>query len=250
MLNLWVSQYFGNRNARDFLVLYGDDVLPALKGDKQVGADYQAAIAQANALSQQRRIFHWDLEFPEVFVDLHKRDWAQNPGFDAVIGNPPYVRVRTLKESGDPSAEYWEGSATFVSAVHVWDVYMLFAEQAQRLARRGGQCSFIVPIQTLHQPNSQALRDLLVQRCVVREVVDLGNVQVFDEAVVKTCILVDSPDATSAKDTVNIRVPMTPDLESSPVFSVPYTLLLQAPSHSFQPDLLLAYGLIVLLMTK
>ena len=45
---------------------------------------------------QEKRFFHWDLEFPEVFVDLARRDWAENPGFDAVIGNPPYVRQEQL----------------------------------------------------------------------------------------------------------------------------------------------------------
>ena len=34
--------------------------------------------------------FHWDLEFPEVFIDLENANWSENPGFDAVIGNPPY----------------------------------------------------------------------------------------------------------------------------------------------------------------
>jgi methylase of polypeptide subunit release factors len=55
-----------------------------------VSPAHQAAIEQARALWQEKRFFHWDLEFPEVFVDLERRDWAENPGFDAVIGNPPY----------------------------------------------------------------------------------------------------------------------------------------------------------------
>ncbi|MCX6148124.1 MAG: N-6 DNA methylase, partial [Candidatus Kapabacteria bacterium] len=38
--------------------------------------------AKAMALSQERRFFHWFLEFPEVF---------QNGGFDCILGNPPFL---------------------------------------------------------------------------------------------------------------------------------------------------------------
>jgi methylase of polypeptide subunit release factors len=30
------------------------------------------------------RGFHWELEFPKVFG-------RENPGFDAIVGNPPFV---------------------------------------------------------------------------------------------------------------------------------------------------------------
>lgn len=36
-------------------------------------------------LTPARRCLHWPLEFPEVFLD------RQRPGFDAVIGNPPFL---------------------------------------------------------------------------------------------------------------------------------------------------------------
>jgi hypothetical protein len=42
------------------------------------------------AISQEKRFFHWFLEFPEVF---------QNGGFDCVLGNPPFLGDRRLKEA-------------------------------------------------------------------------------------------------------------------------------------------------------
>ncbi len=39
-----------------------------------------------NDLRARQPFFHWELEFPEVFSGL-------NPGFDAVIGNPPWDKV-------------------------------------------------------------------------------------------------------------------------------------------------------------
>ena len=41
-------------------------------------------------LAAERRMFHWELAFPDVFTDWNPR----RGGFDAVIGNPPWERVK------------------------------------------------------------------------------------------------------------------------------------------------------------
>src|SRR5205807_2114337 len=52
----------------------------------------------AAAFSAQYRFFHWELEFPEVFFDRHGQLKGAAAGFDAVIGNPPYVRQEELSQ--------------------------------------------------------------------------------------------------------------------------------------------------------
>ncbi len=42
----------------------------------------------ARSLAEQHRFFHWHLAFPEVF------DTAGKGGFDVVLGNPPWERVK------------------------------------------------------------------------------------------------------------------------------------------------------------
>ena len=42
------------------------------------------------SLADEESFFHWELEFPEVFFGSEGTK-AENAGFDAVIGNPPYV---------------------------------------------------------------------------------------------------------------------------------------------------------------
>ena len=49
------------------------------------------------AHEQGWRPFHWEVEFPEVFA----RD---NPGFDAIVGNPPFAGKNTISA--------WLGTAT------------------------------------------------------------------------------------------------------------------------------------------
>ena len=44
-----------------------------------------AALLSANGERAPRKPFHWVIEFPEIFL------LAERPGFDAVVGNPPFV---------------------------------------------------------------------------------------------------------------------------------------------------------------
>lgn len=39
-------------------------------------------------VKERERFFHWELEFPEVFLD------PEHPGFDAVLGNPPWDKIK------------------------------------------------------------------------------------------------------------------------------------------------------------
>jgi hypothetical protein len=58
--------------------------------------------ALATAIAQQKKFFHWFLEFPEVF---------QNNGFDCVLGNPPFLGGQKLSGNyGDAFLEFikWE----------------------------------------------------------------------------------------------------------------------------------------------
>lgn len=51
--------------------------------------EQQAALAGAQAACEQARVFHWPLAFPQVF--------AQG-GFDCVLGNPPWERIKLQEE--------------------------------------------------------------------------------------------------------------------------------------------------------
>ncbi len=109
-------------------------------------------------------------------------------GFNAVIGNPPYIRVRIFKEFYPEQIEYLE--SRYACATHVWDIYLLFYERALQIARPGGRVGFIVPIQTLHQPNCESLRKILLLETSIVSVADLSKIKVFEDAIIKNCILV------------------------------------------------------------
>lgn len=70
--------------------------MTALRCKRKLSKAHQATPEQTRALWEEKRFFHWVLEFLEVFIDLEARVWAASPGFDAVIGNPPYVWQEVL----------------------------------------------------------------------------------------------------------------------------------------------------------
>ncbi len=82
--------------------------------------------------------FHWRLEFPDVFfgTDGQPRPEAAC-GFDAVLGNPPYISTHTS------SAEGWR-DALEKRAGYLEDLYVHFTDLGFQLLRPGGRFGFIV----------------------------------------------------------------------------------------------------------
>ena len=78
--DLWAAEPFGVKGARAAL-LQGQEILSG-----QMSSDVAELARQAQQEACKRSFFHWPLEFPEVF----HRSSERNPGFDAVIGNPPW----------------------------------------------------------------------------------------------------------------------------------------------------------------
>ena len=142
-------------------------------------------LTHARAVARVRRFFHWTFEFPEVFFDPegHARN---DPGFDAVIGNPPWDMVRS--DSGTPAAgvsctETREltrfardsGIYTATSGGHP-NLFQLFVERAVRLARPGGRVGLVLPSGLATDRGCAGLRRLLLERCDTETIVGLDNV--------------------------------------------------------------------------
>lgn len=188
-LDLWVSQYFGNGGAAEFLTVHGEEVLPALEGKLTPSAAHSAAITEARRLWQEKRFFHWDLEFPEVFVDLAQRDWAENPGFDAVISNPPYFDIKGMPR------ELVDYLFRVFPTTHMrTNIFASFLEKALTIVRlQSGQVGFIIPTAFLTQVSYSNLRRLVLENCWLRDIVRLSNELFGDstgEVKVDTCVVV------------------------------------------------------------
>ena len=128
-------------------------------------------LARAGDIATSRRLFHWELEFPEVFFDAGGARHVR-PGFDAVIGNPPWEVVR-----GDAAAlRFHRASGVYSSAVGGHgNLYQLFAERAIALLRPGGRLGLVLPSGLATDHGAAALRQHLLRDCDVDALVGFDN---------------------------------------------------------------------------
>lgn len=128
--------------------------------------------------------FHWEIEFPEIFLGPDGRPTDEG-GFDAIVGNPPYVRIQEL---GRRLADFCR--ARYSTARGSFDAYIPFIERGAELLAPGGRLGFIVPNKLLKLDNAAALRRMLAVDRLVEEIIDFGDSQLFKGATNYTAILV------------------------------------------------------------
>ncbi len=152
------------------------------KGIKKLDAALKQVAETAQQAADDKRFFHWELEFPEVFFgpaqgSTQAIGLKEDGGFDAVIGNPPYVSVTNIDESERPY--YLE---RFATAEGRFDVYILFVELSLKILRRGGILSYIMPIRFAIYANGRNLRRLLLEHAIIERLIDISQTKdVFDE---------------------------------------------------------------------
>jgi type I restriction-modification system DNA methylase subunit len=148
--------------------------------------EWRTSIAE---MAHDRSFFHWELEFPEVFFAPSGQSKGASGGFDAVIGNPPYLNAWTMtgKTPQERSAINALFEETGILEGH-WDLYIPFVVQALNLARQGGNHSFILPNPVLREKYATALRKSLLSDYSLQSILGFGEVNVFDD-VSRQCIV-------------------------------------------------------------
>lgn len=153
-------------------------------GNSLIGPDFYNK-TQMSFLDEEEQyrinVFPWQETFPEVFK-------GQSPGFDAVIGNPPYIRIQALKEFAPIEVEYYK-EAYRTAARGNYDIYVAFVEKGLSLLRRGGRLGFILPHKFFNAQYGRPLRTLISEGRYLEEVVHFGHQQVFSGATTYTCLL-------------------------------------------------------------
>ncbi len=152
-------------------------------------------LAVGSGFAGRRHPFHWDLAYPEVFA-------RPSPGFDAVIGNPPYVRIYRGQLPAEDVAYFQH---RFRSAHMKFDLYVLFVELGIGLLRKGGRLGFIVPDKFTTSPYGEPLRELILQNRL-ESILDLREERVFPGVAVAPIILVVESGAPHDNETT-ILVP-------------------------------------------
>src|SRR5579883_150667 len=182
LLDVYLSEYFGNKGAKHKTRLYAGAIV-AHDLSKANPADRQA-IESALTLAASKRFFHWELEFPEVFFDEKQR--KNNGGFDAVVGNPPYVRQEGL---GDDKVAFKEMYTVFNS---IADLYTYFIERGHTLLHPQGRFGMITANKFMRANYGAALRSFLIDKIKLEKLIDFGDLPVFGDATTYPIIILSS----------------------------------------------------------
>ena len=136
--------------------------------------------ARAYALEKNNQYFHWELEFPEIFLNLHSQNLGERCGFDIVIGNPPYGASFTSADASYFTLHY----NTFGG---IKDVYTCFIEKTIANLISNGRMSFIVPSGWTGSPQYTNIRSVFLS--YEFEKIVLLPFDVFEAAFIDTLIL-------------------------------------------------------------
>jgi hypothetical protein len=140
-----------------------------------------------NLLAEAREriaVFDWRASFPEIFGA---------GGFDAVIGNPPYVKLQHFRRPYPETARYLREGVGRELAYHStqtgnYDLFLPFIEKGISLLNDGGRLGYIAPNLWPRLENGEALRRLMLAGRHLERWIDFRSHQVFEEATVYTAI--------------------------------------------------------------
>ena len=164
------------------MLLFQERVLPDLSnnikcGNSLIGPDFyenqQLSIIDEEEMYRVNA-FDWSFEFPEII---------KNDGFDAVIGNPPYIFTR--EQICDSERNYF--SKKYKASWEKHNTFMLFMEAMFNWINNKGLGGYIVPNSWLTIESAHLLREIFINHLNV--LADL-NYTVFEGVSMEPCIFI------------------------------------------------------------
>ncbi len=150
-------------------------------GDSLIGSDFHKNGTPRNCdeASTIVRTFDWEAEFPAVMA---------SGGFDAIVGNPPYVNARHIKQQqGEAVKRYFR--ERYRCARRAFDLYVLFVERSHEMLCPGGRAGLIVPNKIATLDYARPCRELLLHETTLDTITDVSDQQLFRDASVYPYII-------------------------------------------------------------
>ncbi len=166
--------------AQDTWVMFKEQLLPNLNkniicGNSLIGTD----ILEGKLFNREEELKLKPMNFEDVFPEV-----MANGGFDAIVGNPPYVQLShffEVKHYFDESFRTFSGNS---------DLYVLFIEKAVSLLRENTILGMIVSNKWLRADYGLKLRSFIENKIILEEIIDFGELPVFKNVGTFPCIII------------------------------------------------------------
>ncbi len=200
VFNLWTAEAFGVKGARSEVEAWASELIAGRRDSR-----LQAA---ADAAAAEHGFLHWPVAFPRVFD-------RERPGFDAVVGNPPWNEVtieelafyalfspglrglpdrdrgpaierllserpelkERLREAQEKAAEQrrYLAAGEYSPMPGDPDLYKYFCQRYRRLLREGGELGVVLPRSAFVADGSTGFREWLFEKTTVHRLDFLLN---------------------------------------------------------------------------
>ncbi|HPN83070.1 MAG TPA: N-6 DNA methylase, partial [Spirochaetota bacterium] len=137
---------------------------------------------------------------PQAISQVIPFDWTStthgfgailsNGGFDAVIGNPPYIEVKHYKKWMPLMYDYLKSGIYETAREGKTDIAMPFIEKAVSILKPSGRMGYIVQNRFFRTDYGAATRNFLAKNRLLEGVDDFRDIQVFSGRTTYTAILV------------------------------------------------------------
>ena len=132
--------------------------------------------------AKSKPFFLWKLHFAEVFQ-------RQNPGFDVVIGNPPYIQLQNKEKISLDAQKAYE-NAGYQTFTKRGDIYALFYERGYLVLRKNGTLTYITSNKWMRAEYGKKLRAYFLEHVFIEQLIDFGDSPIFEGATTYTNILI------------------------------------------------------------
>lgn len=113
-----------------------------------------------------------------------KKIYKSFKGFDAIVGNPPYVRTKNLDTTSKKLLTKWS-----VTASGNMDLYIPFFEIGIKYLKKDGYLGYITSNTFKRSVNARKLREFFSVKSFDLKILDFGNYQIFDNKMTYTCLV-------------------------------------------------------------
>ena len=152
--------------------MFNDRVLPTLDNNIKSGNSLIDTDYYDNQLDfgEERKIkpFNWQEEFNEILPR----------GFDAVIGNPPYIKELGSKEIFEPVLKSKLGKLYHQGKMDFW---YYFVHRGIDILKPNGFLAFITNSYWMRSDGASKLIDRIEQEFTVNTIIDFDNYKVFED---------------------------------------------------------------------